>query len=116
MNLILAVNRLQYAHNNQQYQDVVEFNGAVAVRTTTNLIKCAKECIENDKCVTLFYNHISGLCVIHSTDFKFQTPSVTQLGWKHYIIRDGRFSLYLGDNCIIFENFTASIGDLMVAN
>jgi hypothetical protein len=23
---------------------------------------------------------------------------------------------YLGDNCIVFENFTASIGDLMVAN
>jgi len=32
--------------------------------------------------------------VIHSTDFKFQTPSVTELGWKHYVIRDGRFSLY----------------------
>jgi len=24
--------------------------------------------------------------------------------------------LKLGDNCIVFENFTASIGDLMVAN
>ena len=23
---------------------------------------------------------------------------------------------YLGDNCIVFENFTASIGDLMVGN
>jgi hypothetical protein len=26
------------------------------------------------------------------------------------------FISYLGDNCIVFENFTASIGDLMVAN
>ena len=26
------------------------------------------------------------------------------------------FGLNLGDNCIVFENFTASIGDLMVAN
>jgi len=25
-------------------------------------------------------------------------------------------NIYLGDNCIVFENFTASIGDLMVAN
>ena len=25
-------------------------------------------------------------------------------------------TMYLGDNCIVFENFTASIGDLMVAN
>ena len=25
-------------------------------------------------------------------------------------------SNYLGDNCIVLENFTASIGDLMVAN
>ena len=24
--------------------------------------------------------------------------------------------VHLGDNCIVFENFTASIGDLMVAN
>jgi hypothetical protein len=23
---------------------------------------------------------------------------------------------HLGDNCIVFENFTASIGDLMIAN
>ena len=23
---------------------------------------------------------------------------------------------YLGDNCIVFENFTTPIGDLMVAN
>jgi len=26
------------------------------------------------------------------------------------------FGLNLGDNCIVFANFTASIGDLMVAN
>jgi hypothetical protein len=25
------------------------------------------------------------------------------------------WTLYLEDNCIVFENFTASIGDLMVA-
>jgi hypothetical protein len=24
--------------------------------------------------------------------------------------------LYIGDNCIVFGNFTASIGDLMVTN
>lgn len=94
MHLILAVDRLYYAHDNPEYQDMVEFNGAVAIRTTITLIICAKECSENDKCVTLFYNHMSGLCVIHSTDFKFQTPSVTELGWKHYILRDGRSSSY----------------------
>jgi hypothetical protein len=26
------------------------------------------------------------------------------------------FLCYLGDSCIVFENFTASIGDLMVAS
>ena len=26
------------------------------------------------------------------------------------------WKVYLGDNCIVFENFTASIGYLMVAN
>jgi hypothetical protein len=33
-------------------------------------------------------------------------------------ISDYEFTLttYLGDNCIVFENFTASIGDLVVAN
>jgi len=25
-------------------------------------------------------------------------------------------TMYLGDNCIVFENFTASIGDLMFTN
>jgi hypothetical protein len=25
-------------------------------------------------------------------------------------------TIYLGDNCFVFENFTASIGDLMAAN
>ena len=33
--------------------------------------------------------------------------SASQYGQKEY---------YLGDNCIVFGNFTASIGDLMVAN
>jgi hypothetical protein len=27
-----------------------------------------------------------------------------------------KLTTYLGDNCIVFENFTASIGDLIVAN
>jgi len=27
-----------------------------------------------------------------------------------------RIQYDLGDNCIVFENFTASVGDLMVAN
>jgi hypothetical protein len=31
-----------------------------------------------------------------------------------YSITDVHF--YLGDNCIVFEKFTISIGDLMVAN
>ena len=31
-----------------------------------------------------------------------------------YSITDVHF--YLGDNCIVFEKFTASIGDLVVAN
>jgi hypothetical protein len=29
---------------------------------------------------------------------------------------NGQKERQLGDNCIVFENFTASIGDLMVAN
>ena len=29
--------------------------------------------------------------------------------------KEGMLS-HLGDNCIVFENFTASVGDLMVAN
>jgi len=32
--------------------------------------------------------------------------------WRPYNFRSDE----LGDNCIVFENFTASIGDLMVAN
>ena len=33
-----------------------------------------------------------------------------------YEIRLKLVGVHLGDNCIVFENFTASIGDLMVAN
>jgi hypothetical protein len=33
-----------------------------------------------------------------------------------YIFVAGSSENYLGDNCIVFENFMASIGDLMVAN
>jgi hypothetical protein len=29
---------------------------------------------------------------------------------------NGQKERQLGDNCIVFENFTASIGDLIVAN
>jgi hypothetical protein len=43
---------------------MVEMNGAVAIKTTITLRKCAKECSENDKCVTLFYNHNSGYLIL----------------------------------------------------
>jgi hypothetical protein len=33
-----------------------------------------------------------------------------------YIFVAGSSENYLGDSCIVFENFMASIGDLMVAN
>jgi hypothetical protein len=43
--------------------------------------------------------------------------------WKFFNFRSLNFNLlgnidclHLGDNCIEFENFTASIGDLMDAN
>jgi hypothetical protein len=29
---------------------------------------------------------------------------------------NNQFYMAIGDNCIVFVNFTASIGDLMVAN
>ena len=32
----------------------------------------------------------------------------------NYQLKNGKVEL--GDNCIVFENFTALIGDLMVAN
>ena len=37
------------------------------------------------------------------------TPSLSCYNAKY-------MTIYLGDNCIAFGNFTASIGDLMVAN
>ena len=35
---------------------------------------------------------------------------------KLFVNENRTYRWYLGDNCIVFENFTASIGDLMVAN
>ena len=35
---------------------------------------------------------------------------------KSYLKKKYLWVLYLGDNCIVFENFTTSFGDLMVAN
>ena len=35
---------------------------------------------------------------------------------KSILVKQISDSIYLGDNCIVFENFTASIKDLMVAN
>jgi hypothetical protein len=40
-----------------------------------------------------------------------------QIKWDTFFIsNDITYYIYLGDNCIVFENFTASIGDLMVTN
>jgi hypothetical protein len=36
--------------------------------------------------------------------------------YTHDYITFSQKSRYLGDNCIVFDNFTASVGDLMVVN
>jgi hypothetical protein len=41
------------------------------------------------------------------------------VGWLKRLEYDVKYDskeLNMGDNCIVFENFTASIGDLMVSN
>ena len=43
--------------------------------------------------------------------------NIVESGIKHHKPTKQSINLlYLGDNCIVFENFTVSIGDLMVAN
>jgi hypothetical protein len=38
------------------------------------------------------------------------------LEWNFTLFCSVQAILHLGDKCIVFENFTTSIGDLMVAN
>ena len=81
--------------------DVAEWSSVLAIR-------------QSDWCCTVF----SGAC-----------SNPVERGTKHfsaqncvclcdiYINRDQVGKIKLGDNCIVFKNFTASIiGDLMVAN
>jgi hypothetical protein len=55
--------------------------------------------------LTFFMPHMLGMWVLN---FGHVRPYVQHLIYTQ--------SLKIRDNCIVFENFTASIGDLMVAN
>jgi len=41
---------------------------------------------------------------------------LNEVNFKYLTALDLNFTRDLGDNCIVFENFTASIGDLMGTN
>ena len=58
-----------------------------------------------------------------STTLEANTLTIAQSKWFDQINKTDEFPFYavftvvkLGDNCIVFENFTASIGDLMGVN
>ena len=59
-------------------------------------------------------DHIAESCPIlrfTSSDTLLVSSNISYL-W----LRGDSILIYLGDNCIVFETFTASIGDLMVPN
>jgi len=86
--------RVHYSAVKPNYVGTVEMSGSITITSTLSVVECTMSCSLKDKCLTYFFNSITGECVMHSKDFNFQTPSMTSPGWQYYVNRDGKLFVY----------------------
>ncbi|VDH90495.1 Hypothetical predicted protein [Mytilus galloprovincialis] len=66
-----------------KYQDV----NAVSIQTVGSLLDCVARCGKEQRCLRIFHNRITQICILHSDPFTY-TATKTGEGWRSYLTKD----------------------------
>ncbi|CAC5405867.1 MRC [Mytilus coruscus] len=68
----------------EKYEDV----NAVSINSEISLLDCFERCSNEQECLTIFYNRITKICILHSDPFTYTAMSKTGVGWRSYLTKD----------------------------
>ncbi|CAC5424578.1 unnamed protein product [Mytilus coruscus] len=74
-----------FSLNIEAYDDTYEDEKSLHISKVEALIHCSMSCLNQDRCVSCFYNGISNTCILHEDPFTYTIRSQSGAGWKFCI-------------------------------
>ena len=84
------------SHKLETYEDKVEKERILWTKTQVSTItRCFALCLDDQQCVSYFYNKNSKTCTGHSIMFGNATAALSETGSTFYYLDDGRYLLLI---------------------
>ncbi|XP_071143797.1 uncharacterized protein [Mytilus edulis] len=80
--------RLSSVHSKPEYDNKYEVENAIAVNKAEFVVECGINCVSNTRCLSFFYNNLTGMCILHSDPFTYTVMSFAAKGWKFYLSQE----------------------------
>ncbi|XP_063417009.1 uncharacterized protein LOC134699327 [Mytilus trossulus] len=80
--------RLISAHLKPEYDNLYEVENAIGTYLNKFVRECGVMCLSNKRCVSFFYNNLTGMCILHSNPFTYTVMSFSEKGWKFYLSQE----------------------------
>ncbi|CAG2202715.1 unnamed protein product [Mytilus edulis] len=80
--------RLISAHHKPEYDNLYEVENAIRTYLVKFVRECGVKCLSNKRCVSFFYNNLTGMCILHSNPFTYTVMPISEKGWKFYLSQE----------------------------
>ncbi|CAC5364732.1 unnamed protein product [Mytilus coruscus] len=80
--------RLISAHHKPEYDNNYEVENAIGAFQVAFVRECGIKCLSNKRCLSFFYNNLTGTCILHSDPFTYTVMSFSEKGWKFYLSQE----------------------------
>ncbi|VDI08006.1 Hypothetical predicted protein, partial [Mytilus galloprovincialis] len=80
--------RLISAHHKPAYDNLYEVEYAIGTYLVKFVRECGVKCLSNKRCISFFYNNLTGMCILHSNPFTYTVMSFSEKGWKFYLSQE----------------------------
>ncbi|XP_071172360.1 uncharacterized protein [Mytilus edulis] len=90
LNAVLSESRfkLSSAHSKPEYDNKYEVENAIEIYQAKFVMECGIKCVSNTRCLSFFYNNLTGMCILHSDPFTYTVMSSATKGWKFYLSQE----------------------------
>ncbi|VDI83112.1 Hypothetical predicted protein [Mytilus galloprovincialis] len=80
--------RLISAHYKPEYDNNYEVENAIDTYRVRSVGLCGIKFMSNARCLSFFYNNLTGMCILHSDPFTYTVMSSSAKGWKFYLSQE----------------------------